>query len=87
MLPRVRIFKEIVDYFKKWMNDQYTEPTMDEIFCWYIKVKGRKLYQDYPHLTMELSSAAKAQDNTGWNNMIRVQIPHHCNKRQPDYLK
>ena len=36
---------------------------------------------------MELSHAAKLQDNTGWDNMMWFWIPRHWNQQKSDYLK
>ena len=52
------------------MKGQYTEPTIGVIIFSYIKEKGREIFQDAPHITMEISSTAKAQDNIGWDNIM-----------------
>ena len=61
------------------MKVQDIEPTMGEILCCCIKVKGKKLFQDDLHLPMEISSTAKSQDNIGWDNIMRVWMARHCN--------
>ena len=45
LLPRIRLFKDIMDYFQNVMNFQDIEPTLGEIICWYIKWKRWRLYQ------------------------------------------
>ena len=73
---------QIVDSLQQCMKVQDTEPNMGEILCCYIKVKVSNLCQYVPNLSMELSSADKAQDNIGWGNMMWGRISCHCNKRQ-----
>ena len=87
LLPIIWTFNNSVDSLHKWMKGPDIEPTMWKIICWYIRVKGRKLCQDYPHLPMELSSASKSQDNIGWDNMMQSRICRHWNHWQSDYLK
>ena len=62
------------------MKGQYTEPTIGVIIFSYIKEKGREIFQDAPHITMEISSTAKAQDNIGWDNIMMVRIARYWNK-------
>ena len=61
----------------KWMKGQETEPKMYTTICWYIRGKGWKIFQDEPHLPMEISYSDKVQDNIGWDNMIRGWIAIH----------
>ena len=61
-LPRMHLFKDITESLQKWIKVQNIEPTMSEILCWYIKLKGHKICQDFPHLQMEIASAAKSQN-------------------------
>ena len=55
---------------------------MGDIICWYIKVKGGKLYQEAPHLPTDVYFEAKSQHNISWENMIQGQIALHWNKRK-----
>ena len=66
-LPRIWISKEIMDALQQWKKGKYTEESIVNIICCYIKWKGRKVCQDAPNLPMELSSVAKPQDDIGWN--------------------
>ena len=38
------------------------------------QIKGKGICQDKSHLPMELYSEAKANDNIGWDSMMRVGI-------------
>ena len=64
---------------QQFMKGQYIEPTIGVIIFSYIKEKGREIFQDAPHITMEISSTAKSQDNIGWDNIMRVWMARHCN--------
>ena len=86
LITNIRLFKDIVQYLHKLMKSQDTEPTIYVILCWYIRGKGLKLLQDDPHLSMKLSYAEKAQDNIGWDNMMRGQISRNWNNWRSDYL-
>ena len=70
------IFNKGVDSLQQWKKVQDREPTTGTIIYWYIKIKGIKLCQEALHLPKEICSAAKVQDNIGWDNMIRCWIDH-----------
>ena len=85
-LPRIRVFKDIIDYLYKRMKVKETKPTMCTILCLYIIIKCRKPCQDSPHLPMETPSVAKSQDSIGRDNIIQGRISIHWNNQKSDYL-
>ena len=70
LLQSINILQYIVYSLQQWIKGKYTEPTIDVILCWYIKGKGSKIFQEAPHLPLEIYSSEKNQDNIWWDNMM-----------------